>query len=193
MNKDTLIKVTNRDTGRVGYTIPELNVRRQFAPKETKEITFGELSQLSYIPGGMAMLSQYLVIKDDEAIKELLNGVEPEYFYDENDIIRIMTQGSLNEFLDMLDFAPKGVLEIVKDLAVSLPLDNMSKREAILEKLEFDVTNAINIQNTKFDGGDDAKSTSDKPVRRAATPTTSSTTTSARRAATPPVYNRVNK
>ena len=77
MEKDTLIKVTNRDTGRVGYSVSELNVRRQFAPKETKEITFEELKQLSYLPGGDVMLSQYLVVRNEEAVKELLNGVEP--------------------------------------------------------------------------------------------------------------------
>lgn len=191
MEKDKLIKVTNRDTGRVGYSIPELGVRRQFSPKETKEIEFGELKALSYLPGGDKMLAEYLVIRDEEAVKELLNGVEPEYYYTDEDIKRIMTIGTLDEFLDMLDFAPNGVLELVKDMAVSLPLDNMSKREAILEKLNFNVTRAIEIQNTKYDGGDENEVTSNKPVRRVSTPITQETQTGRRTSA--PKYNVVSK
>lgn len=152
MNKETLIKVTNRFSGNVGYFIPDLQVKRTFMPRETKEITFEELEKLSFVPGGMKIITDYLVVKDKDAIKEILPNVEPEYFYGEAEVKNILEQGSLDQFLDCLDFAPDGVLDIIKDLAVNLPLDNMSKRNAIKEKLGFDVTKAIEIQNTKFDG-----------------------------------------
>lgn len=157
MDKNTLIKVTNRDTGNVGYAIPELGVRRQFASRETKEIPYGELVALSYLAGGHKMLSDYLVVHNEEAISELLNGVEPEYYYTENDVKRIMQYGSLDEFLDCLDFAPDGVLDLIKDLSVTMPLNDVAKRDAILEKLSFNVSKAIEIQNMKFDGDDDAE------------------------------------
>lgn len=190
MEKDTLIKVTNRDTGRVGYTVPELNVRRQFSPKETKEITFEELRQLSYLPGGDVMLSQYLVVRDEEAVKELLRDVEPEYYYTEKEIQGIMINGSLDSFLDMLDFAPNGVLELVKDLSVSLPLNDMEKRQAILDKLGFNVTRAIEIQNTKFDGESENEKDKEKPIRRTTPAVTPGT---GRRVETPavPQYKKV--
>ena len=193
MEKDTLIKVTNRDTGRVGYSVPELNVNRQFAPKETKEITFEELRQLSYIPGGDVMLSQYLVVRNEEAVKELLNGVEPEYYYTEDEIKGIMINGSQDAFLDMLDFAPEGVLNLVKDLAVSLPLNDMAKREAILQSLGFNVTRAIEIQNTKYDGDNSTAEVENKPVRRTTAP--AAPEGPARRAAAPviPQYKKVTK
>ena len=35
--KDTIIKVTNRDNGVVGYSIPEMNIRRLFQKGEIKE------------------------------------------------------------------------------------------------------------------------------------------------------------
>lgn len=171
MNKDKLIKVTNRFSGNVGYDIPDLQVKRTFVPRETKEITFEELEKLSYVPGGMKIIRDYLVIKDKDAIKEILPDVEPEYFYGEAEVKNILEHGSLDQFLDCLDFAPDGVLDIVKDLAVKLPLDNMSKRNAIREKLGFDVTKAIEIQNTKYDGDDEAATDASKPRgRRAATP-----------------------
>ena len=45
--KDTIIKVTNRDNGVVGYSIPEMNIRRLFQKGEIKEITMEELRKLS--------------------------------------------------------------------------------------------------------------------------------------------------
>lgn len=152
MDKNTIIKVTNRDSGRVGYRIPELGVERQFTAKESKDITFDELEKLSFIPGGKKMLTDYLVVNNKEALNLLGIDTEPEYFYTKDDVMRIMTTGSLDEFLDCLDFAPSGILDMIKDMAVNLPLNDMEKREAILNKLNFNVTRAIEIKNTKFDG-----------------------------------------
>ena len=44
---------------------------------ETKEIPMEELRKLSYQPGGLYILENCLVIDNDEAIEELLHGVEP--------------------------------------------------------------------------------------------------------------------
>lgn len=176
MENTTLIKVTNRDTGRVGYQIPELGVRRQFAARETKEIPYNELVALSYLPGGQKMLSSYLVIRDEDVVSEILGNVEPEYYYSEDDVKRIMLNGSLEEFLDCLDFAPNGVLDMIKDLAVSLPLNDVAKREAILDKLSFNVSKAIEIQNMKYDGDESAEASDSAKHRRVATTTQTSST-----------------
>jgi len=39
-----------------------------------------------------------------------------------------MKTGSLDEFLDCLDFAPEGVTDLIKTLAVELPLNDVAKR-----------------------------------------------------------------
>lgn len=149
MERSTIIKVLNRDSGAVIYTIPEMNgLRRVFQAGETKEITFEELQKLSYIPGGMPILRDSLVILNNkEAIRELLGQVEPEYEYSRDDVINLLKNGSMDEFLDCLDFAPEGVKDLVKTLAVELPVNDVSKRQAILEKLGFSVDNAIRIKN----------------------------------------------
>lgn len=182
MNKDMKITVVNRDTGTVGYSIPELNIRRQFAPREAKEITFGELEALSFTPGGDVIIAECLVIKNEEAVKELIGAVEPEYFYSAADVKRILTTGTLNELLDCLDFAPTGVLEIVKELAVSLPCESIAKREAILKTLNFNVTRAIEIRDTKFDGETENKATEEPKKQRR---TVAEPQNTGRRAATP--------
>ena len=148
MEKSTLIKVLNRDNGAVVYSIPEMNgLKRVYQAGETKEITFEEIEKLSYIPGGMELLEDSLVIlNNDEAIKEILGHVEPEYSYTKDDVINLMKNGSLDEFLDCLDFAPEGVKDLIKTLSVELPLNDVAKREAILNKLGFNVDNAIRIK-----------------------------------------------
>lgn len=85
MQKDTLIKVLNRNNGQSVYCIPEMNgLRRVYSAGEIKEVTFEELQKLSYIPGGMRLLKENLVILNNAAaVKELLGNVEPEYSYTE--------------------------------------------------------------------------------------------------------------
>lgn len=172
MNKDTLIKVVNKYNGTVGYTVPDLGVHRNFYPNETKEVTFDELEKLSFSPGGDVILKDFLEITDREAIAELFGRKpEPEYYYTREDIKTLLTSGTLDQFLDCLDFAPESIKEIIKDMAVDLPLNDVAKRNAIQEKLGFDVTKAIEIKNTKYDGGGDAISeTADQNSGRRAAP-----------------------
>lgn len=143
LEKDTIIKVTNRDCGSVGYTIPDLNLHRQYQAGETKDITMEELRKLSYLPGGMNILRKYLVLDNQDAINELLNDVEPEYYYTEQDVRNLLANGSLEEFEDCLDFAPEGTLNLVKKLAVETKLNDVAKRKAIMAKLGLNVTTAI--------------------------------------------------
>lgn len=149
IDNNKIIKIRNRNNGTTGYTIPDLdNLHRDFAPNEEKEVTFEELKKLSYIPGGRYILQNMLAIEDAEVTKELLGHVEQEYNYTNEDIKKIMTMGSLDAFLDMLDFAPEGILEIVKSMAVTLPLNDVAKRNAIREKLGFDVDKAIELKSS---------------------------------------------
>jgi hypothetical protein len=58
MNKTYNVK--NRSSSRVIYRIPELNIRREFMPGETKKISYEELEKLSYRPGGENLIANYL-------------------------------------------------------------------------------------------------------------------------------------
>ena len=191
IEKDTSIKVKNRDSGTVGYTIPELgNLHRSFSKGETKEITMDELRKLSYISGGKILLQNYLIVQNRDALKELLSDdVEPEYYYGEEEIKKLLLTGSNDQLLDCLEFAPEGVIGLVKDLAVSLKINDISKRNIILEKTGFNVTNAIAINEETIEGeGEEAKSS-----RRSAPVTVEkSDETPKRRVATPQQYNVVS-
>lgn len=142
-NMKQLVKVTNRSSGVTIYIIPERGIRRPFAPGETKMIPYEELVWLSYQPGGRNLMTNALLIGEAKVTKELNIHTEPEYSMTEADIINMLQNGSLDELKDALDFAPTGVIQIIKDQAVALPLYDMRKRQAILEMTGFDVTSAI--------------------------------------------------
>ena len=175
MDKNTIIKICNRDNAAVFYDIPEMNgLHRVFQPNEVKEVTLGELIKLSYEPGGMDLLRNNFILNNKEAINMILGKVEPEYNYTPADIKNLLLNGSLDELLDCLDFAPEGVIEILKDLAVELPLNDVAKREAILNKTGFNVTNAIKI---KKEVQADAEKPAAAPIRRRVTKNAESSST----------------
>jgi hypothetical protein len=146
ISKDTILKVTNRNNGHTGYEVPDLKIYRHFSPGETKEVTMEEMRKLSYISGGRALIESCLIIHNEEAVREILTDVEPEYFYTEAEIKQLLTKGSLDQLLDCLDYAPEGVISLVKNMAVDMKLNDVSKRDAIKDKTGFDVSKAIEIK-----------------------------------------------
>lgn len=176
-----MAKVKNRSNGKTVYTIPELgdkrNIRREFAPHEVKEIPEKELEALTYIGGGEALLKNYLQILDKEVIDKVNLSVEPEYNMSEEDIKKLMNEGTLDAFKDCLDFAPQAIKDMIKDYAVSLPLNDSAKRDAIKEILKFDVDKAI--MNKK--AAEEDSTPKEEKTRRVE----ASTTTTGRRTAAP--------
>ena len=146
IDEQKIVRVTNRDNGHVGYRIPDMNnLVRDFSANETKNITVEELKKLAYISGGPTLIRDYLVIDDEEVVKEILGQVEPEYYYTENDVRTLLSTGSLDALKDCLEFAPKGTIDLVKKLAIEMPLNDIQKRDAILEMTGFNVDSAIMI------------------------------------------------
>ena len=138
------VNVLNRGTAEVGYTLHDSGVRRNWMPNEIKKnMTVNELEQLTYIPGGLKLLQKYLVINDPDVCEYLGLETEPEYFYTEADVRTLLTTGTLDQLLDCLDFAPEGVIDLIKKLSIEVKLNDVSKREAIKSAIGFDVTAAI--------------------------------------------------
>ena len=140
---EIIYKVKNRSASRVGYSIPEDGIRRTFAPGEIKNITYNELLKLSYQPGGREMMVQFLQILSDNGLDKLNIHAQPEYHMSEQQVVDLLRTGSMDAFLDALDFAPVGVIDLIKKFSVQLPLNDMNKRKALYEKTGFDVTKAL--------------------------------------------------
>lgn len=143
IKEETKFNVKNRSSSMVFYKIPETNIRREFQPGEVKAIPFGELEKLTYQPGGRELLEEFLQILEEDATNTLAVHREVEYDMSEAQIRDLLLTGSLDAFLDALDFAPIGVVDLIKSLAVSLPLTDLNKRKALKEKTGFDVDKAL--------------------------------------------------
>lgn len=143
MEKNTTYIVKNRSSSQVCYRIPEDGIRRTFAPGESKKIGFAELEKLTWQAGGRELMTNFLQIQNEAAIQELGIVAEPEYHMSEEQVKELIRTGSLDAFLDALDFAPVGVIDLIKIYSVSIPLEDYSKRRALKEKTGFDVDTAI--------------------------------------------------
>ena len=159
--------VKNRSASVVVYNIPEDGIRRSFAPGETKKISYQELEKLTYQAGGMNILTRFLQVQSDDVIKSFNMKVEPEYYMSEKDVAALITTGSLDAFLDALDFAPTGIIDLIKKFSVSIPLVDVNKREALKKKTGFDVE--VALRNIRAEQEDDEKRSIDDeaaPKRR---------------------------
>ena len=143
---ENIVSVTNRNNGFTGYTIPDLNITRTFNIGETKKISLDELKQLQFVEGGDYLLKHCLIINDKNALEVLnMSDVEPEYFYTEAEIKELLTNGSLDQLEDTLNFAPEGVIEIIKSMAIKMELPDTRKRKIISDKTGLNIDNAIMV------------------------------------------------
>lgn len=166
MDMNTTYIVKNRSASRVGYRIAEDGIRREFAPGETKKIRFAELEKLNYQPGGRELMANFLQIQSTEALDELGIRTEPEYHMSEADIAELIARGSLDQFLDFLDFAPTGEIDLLKALAVKVPLSDYDKRIALKNKTGFDVDKALsNLAAEKAEEKEKAETASGRERR----------------------------
>ncbi len=165
--KKYFYNVKNRSGSVVTYTIPEDNIRRRFTPGETKRISYEELLHLSYQPGGRELMAAFLQIQSEGVPKSLGIKTEPEYYMSEQEVVELIKHGSLDQFLDCLDFAPEGVLELLKKFSVEIPLTDFDKRQALKTKTGFDVDAAIANAGKEADA-----KTEETRIQQAAAPAT---------------------
>jgi hypothetical protein len=98
ITENTTYNVKNRSSSVVVYRIPESNLRREFAPGETKKIPFGELEKLTYQQGGRELLEQFLQIVDEAVTQDLNIHREVEYDMSENQVKELLLTGSIDAF-----------------------------------------------------------------------------------------------
>ena len=179
--KNKMLTVKNRSGMRVIYTIPNMNIRRDFAPGQEYSISYDELENLSFQPGGKTLMADYLLIRDPENLEYKNPTAEPEYYFTEEDIVDLLQNGSLDAFLDALDFAPAGVLDLIKEKAISLPLNDVAKREALKTKLHYDVDAVLKNSGLDSDEGTVAPET---PTQRRVSSTSKKASSGGRRTTT---------
>ena len=60
------MKIKNRSASVVVYRVPDLHVRRRFAPGEIKDVPVEELKQLAYTVGGREILTHFLQVNKED-------------------------------------------------------------------------------------------------------------------------------
>lgn len=191
---ENIVSVTNRNNGFTGYTIPDLNITRTFNIGETKKISLDELKQLQFVEGGDYLLKHCLIINDKNALEVLnMSDVEPEYFYTEAEIKELLTNGSLDQLEDALNFAPEGVIEIIKSMAIKMELPDTRKRKIISDKTGLNIDNAIMVNEVMKEEHSDVTEKAETKVRKAAPINAGSAATPTRKAEPVSKYKVVSK
>ena len=184
INEKAIYSVKNRSASTVIYSIPEMNnLRREFRPGEIKSVTGSELIQLSYRPGGRRIIENYLLINNEEVLDGLNMEVEPEYKLDEAGVVKLLKDGSEDQLIDCLNFAPEGVKDLVKAVALAMPLNDLNKCKIIKDMLGYDVlfVRSTNEQIAKESGAEAAPAPTKKRRVASTSAAAKQTTTTAKR------------
>ena len=167
MDKTTKVPVRGRTCGEVFYTFPDSNLVRTFNFGETQYIDFEELEKLSFMPGGMYMIRNSLIIPPD-VLEELgVTDVAPEYFYTEAEVEELLTNGTLDQLEDTLNFAPKGVIDLILQLSVKNKLYDTRKRDLIFKKTGFNIDGALEIEKVMEQDNGEESAAAAAPARKA--------------------------
>lgn len=176
---DTIVPIRNIVNCETGYILTSSGHSRRLMPGVVMRVTAGELRELYYQPGGSILLQNYIHVGNSDLCKEF--GVPEdmiEYNWTAEDIKKALTEDPIEVLLDALDFAPQGVIEAIKDDAVSLEINDKAKIDAISKKTGIDIDAAIKNKHAYDENGD--TDVTEKPKQRR----TASTTTRKRRSTT---------
>lgn len=142
------MQVINRSDGNVAYHLPELNTRRVFTVGSEKDIDAKELEALWQTDGGQILIRNHLLVNDREWVKAHWDA-PIEYFWQNEQIRKCLLEDDIDLFKETLDYAPEGVIDIIKSMAWRLPLTDLNKIAAIKDKTGFDVLLAIEVMKAE--------------------------------------------
>lgn len=142
------MKVYNRSDSNITYSLPELSIRRVFSLGEGKELDEKEMNALYQLDGGKTLIEEYLLV-DDEAWVKAHFSEEPalEYYWKPEDIKKCLLNDSLELFQETLEYAPLGVIDLIKMYAWQMPISDLNKIEAIRQATGFDVLAAVEVMS----------------------------------------------
>lgn len=153
MDGNKKVPVRSRTEGSVAYKLDSLRVARSW-PKtgSVLQISIDELKELMVQPGGEYILRNLVIIEDEEARIEILGAeVQPEYNYTEDEIKYLLYEAEDNALLDCLDYAPIGVLELIKEYSLEKMPNTTAKIKAINQKLNINLNKIIEMMRDDTD------------------------------------------
>lgn len=154
------IKVENRSDKYLVDSIPNTNIKFIWSKTGSYVLmTKEQIKELYSKPGGKRFFEN-LIIHDKDLCKELLGEQEPEYYYTQADIDKLLLQGSLEELEDAIDFSPAGGVDLIVRRAVELKIPDHNKRLAIEKMTGYNINGAIEL------GVGDNKEEQQTPIKK---------------------------
>lgn len=141
------MKVYNRSDSNVTYNLPELSTRRVFSLGECKDLDAKEMEALWQMDGGTVIIKDYLCVDDQEWVDAHWPDAPLEYFWKDEDVKKCLLEDSLALFQETLEYAPQGVIDLIKMYAWKLPISDLNKIEAIRLATGFDTLAAIDVMS----------------------------------------------
>ena len=139
------MKVINRSDGTVVYSLPEYHVRRVFNLGESKDIPEEEINALWQDDGGNSLIRNELIVQDEEWVNKNMPNAPIEYFWTVEDVDKCIKEDSLELFEETLEYAPTGVIDLIKSRAWQLPMTDLNKVDALEKKTGFNALKAIEV------------------------------------------------
>lgn len=137
VSNDAMISVRNMTDHKQVLIDRNTRARYSFGPQQAKTLSAEDLRSLAYVPGILTMFYDGKLRMDNmELCREFNIPTDiPEYDYTIEDIDRILVKEDIEVLMDVLDFAPEGILELVKNRAIALKIPSLEKRRVISERL----------------------------------------------------------
>lgn len=152
MNKNNVM-VQNLTNMPITYIDNDGGVERRiiFRGQELVSVPRDMIERMRYDIGGSNLVKEYLSVKDEDIRAEIgIPEDQIEYDYTKDDVISLLRDAKYDEIADALDFGPLGVVEMIVEEAVALPLTNRNIMKLIEEKTHKNIENMIrNVEALK--------------------------------------------
>lgn len=121
-------------------------VRRMvFHAQQTIPVEKDVIERMQYDTGGAVLLKDFLSVKDEDMRESIgVPSDQIEYNWTKDDVKKLLTSGEEDALRDALDFAPQGIIDMIIDMAVAMPLNDRNKVEIIAEATGRNIEMMIN-------------------------------------------------
>lgn len=161
---NTKIAVQNLTDNDVVYIDDNGGISRRmvFHAQQTIPVEKEVIERMQYDTGGSILLKDFLSVKDEDMRADIgIPEDQIEYNWTKEDVKNLLTSGEEDALRDALDFAPQGIIDMIIDMAVDMPLNDRNKVEIIAEATGRNIEMMIN-NKLQYE-----KSTDKAPVKTA--------------------------
>lgn len=144
---NTKIAVQNLTNNDVVYIDDNGGIARRmvFHAQQTIPVEKEVIERMQYDTGGAVLLKDFLSVKDDDMRTNIgIPADQIEYNWTKEDVKNLLTSGEEDALRDALDFAPQGIVDMIIDMAVAMPLNDRNKVEIIAEATGRNIEMMIN-------------------------------------------------